>query len=340
MADFYCIPTDTGAAKLAAAGAGGPPVNLTHYAVGDANGVPYQPLTRQDATDLVNERHLAPLESVTVSPSDARVYIARIRIPPDVGGWNICEIGLIDADGDLLYLANYPNNYKPVFSEGAGGELVIPVHLLTDAADSVTVVADPNVIGATQAWVDEHYTPRNLEATELVAGLVRRATEAQALDGLDPETYITPATLLAVLTDMATAWEESSRIAVGDLYFTTVNGRNPGIFLGYGAWELYAQGRALVGIQDGDPDFGVMGQTGGAKLHTLSVDQIPSHRHDLVINGTAGGDNGIGAMDRRLSGYGTDTMDNAWNYAADTGGGEPHNNLQPYVVVAIWRRTA
>ena len=51
-------------------------------------------------------------------------------------------------------------------------------------------------------------------------------------------------------------------------------------------------------------------------------DMFESHRHDLFINGTNGGNNGVGAMDRRLAGYGTDTMDNTLNYAADTGGTE------------------
>lgn len=290
MADFYCIPTLTGAAKIAAAASGGPAVTLTHYSVGDASGVPYAPLTRQSADDLVNEQHMDVLESVTQSTEDARVYIARIRIPAAVGGWNICEIGLIDSDGDLIYLANYPNNYKPTFSQGAGGELVIPVYMMTDAADTIEVVADPEVITATQAWVQQQLTAASVAA----------------------------------------------RIAIGDLYFTTVPGRDPAVFLGYGTWEPYAQGRALVGVLDADADFGTLGQTGGAKTHTLTAPQLAphAHKHSANIAGTGGGTN--------QNWYPAD-YDPGANYNFDssqTGEAEPHNNLQPYIVIAVWRRTA
>lgn len=326
MADFYCIPTLTGAAKIAAAAAGGPPMTLTHYSVGDANGVPYAPLTREDAVDLVNERHMDVLESVIQSSEDDRVYIARIRIPPDVGGWNICEIGLIDSDGDLVYLANYPNNYKPTFSQGAGGELVIPVYLMTAAADTIEVVADPAVITASREWVDDHYVPRTLTATEMVAGIVQRATPAEALAGLEDSKFITSATLLEVLTELTTSWEEARRIPVGDLYLTTVAGRDPAVFWGYGTWERYAQGRVLVGFNAADADFNTVGNTGGTKSNTISVDNLPADSN-FQVNRYGGSD--VSFMGQFDSGS-----------SVDPGGAQPLSNLQPYIVVAVWRRTA
>lgn len=126
---------------------------------------------------------------------------------------------------------------------------------------------------------------------------------------------------------------------VGTPYFNKTDSRDPAEILGFGTWQR-EEGRVLVGFMHNDADFGLAGQTGGAKTHTLTVDQIPAHKHDLVINGTSGGDNGNGAMDRRVAGYGIDTMNNTLNYADSTGGGQAHNNLQPYVVYHWWVRTA
>lgn len=161
MADFYCIPTSLGLIKLASAANGGTPVQIVEFAVGDANGEPYLPQTRVNAIALIHEQYRALLESVTVSPSDASVYIAKIKIPANVGGFYLCEIALIDTDGDIIYLANYPYNYKPTLTQGAGGELVIPVYLQSSAADTITIIQNPNVITLSQAEADERYAFRN-----------------------------------------------------------------------------------------------------------------------------------------------------------------------------------
>ena len=77
---------------------------------------------------------------------------------------------------------------------------------------------------------------------------------------------------------------------------------------------------------------GTIGQTGGAKEVTLTVDQIPSHSHGSVYSQHAPG-----------------TKDKAWYTTAGTsvaygavatGGGQAHNNMPPYIQVSIWRRTA
>lgn len=77
---------------------------------------------------------------------------------------------------------------------------------------------------------------------------------------------------------------------------------------------------------------GEIGLTGGQKEVTLTVNQIPSHSHGSVY-----------------SQHATGTKDKAWYNttgtavaygAVATGGGQPHNNMPPYVQVSVWRRTA
>lgn len=57
--------------------------------------------------------------------------------------------------------------------------------------------------------------------------------------------------------------------------FTTVDPRNPRELLGFGTWVRFAQGRVLVGVNEDDPDFATVMQTGGEKKHTLTVPETP-----------------------------------------------------------------
>lgn len=109
--------------------------------------------------------------------------------------------------------------------------------------------------------------------------------------------------------------------------------------LGGGTWEAYGQGRVLVGKATSGT-FGTIGATGGETTHTLTIDEIPSHNH-VAIRGntseTASG-SGWGGVDQFVR-----SSADSYYRAVDTsstGGGGAHNNLQPYIVVYIWRRTA
>jgi hypothetical protein len=120
---------------------------------------------------------------------------------------------------------------------------------------------------------------------------------------------------------------------VGAVYISTVN-TNPGTFIG-GTWEAFGTGKTLVGIDATDTDFHEGGHTGGAKTHVLTTAEMPNHAHTTF---EPHGNNAAA---------GTTVMVNLrqWsddNYPATSavGGGGAHNNLQPYVVVYMWKRTA
>lgn len=118
---------------------------------------------------------------------------------------------------------------------------------------------------------------------------------------------------------------------IGSIYLS-VNSTNPSKWFD-GTWELIAQGRTIVGVDTNDSDFNKPKKTGGAKTHTLSVDEMPSHNHNLVLNGANENPN-WGASLSKSNNY----LDpNAITY---TGGGKAHNNLQPYFTCYIWCRTA
>ena len=127
----------------------------------------------------------------------------------------------------------------------------------------------------------------------------------------------------------ATTATLSSVYPVGSIY-TSVVGANPSIFFG-GLWIPFGQGKVMIGVDSTDTDFDTVENTGGAKTHTLITDEIPSHTHSMSIENASG--TGSTGSSNGASSFST------VNTSA-TGGGQAHNNLQPYVVVYMWKRVA
>ena len=126
---------------------------------------------------------------------------------------------------------------------------------------------------------------------------------------------------------------------VGFVIFTA-SAENPSISIG-GAWERYAQGKCLFGVDDADTDF-ALGTTGGEKTNTLAIQNIPSHTHTfddkirLVTGwGSGGGSVTIAVASETTIGNETDPAGGDGN--EDT---TPINNLPPYIAIYIWKRTA
>lgn len=114
---------------------------------------------------------------------------------------------------------------------------------------------------------------------------------------------------------------------------------NPATLYGFGTWSRI-QGRVVVGVSDSDSDFD-LNDTGGEKTHTLTIDEMPSHNHSNT-NSSGGqvlarGSNGTGSGDLATSGG---RSINSAGTGSSTGGGEAHNNLQPYISKYVWERTA
>lgn len=61
---------------------------------------------------------------------------------------------------------------------------------------------------------------------------------------------------------------------VGSVFISTVP-TDPATLLGVGTWTLFAQGRALVGINNLDADFDTVLEERGEKTHVLTCDEIP-----------------------------------------------------------------
>lgn len=114
---------------------------------------------------------------------------------------------------------------------------------------------------------------------------------------------------------------------VGSYYETSDASFDPNTAWG-GTWVLEAEGQVHIGAGSNY----TIGDTGGEETHTLTIDEMPSHTHNLpnvmgYVNSTGGGNGTYGAVA-------------TWTAVGNTGGGQAHNIMQPYTVVNRWHRTA
>ena len=90
------------------------------------------------------------------------------------------------------------------------------------------------------------------------------------------------------------------------------------------------KGRVITGIDSNDTAFDTLGEAGGEKTHTLTVDEMPSHAHEL--GGALTGE--TKAITNTGNDWAQTTTDFSINdYIKNTGGGQPHNIMQPYIVL-------
>lgn len=107
------------------------------------------------------------------------------------------------------------------------------------------------------------------------------------------------------------------------------------------------KGRVPVGLNTSDSDFNVVGETGGAKTHTLTLSEMPQHSHTVtdpghthsyegVVNPGGGGDSSRDGVQSTLNTTSA-TTGITIGFAGSDGA---HNNLQPYKVALFIQRVA
>ena len=134
-------------------------------------------------------------------------------------------------------------------------------------------------------------------------------------------------TRIATSADAWGAWQSDALLAypVGSIYLA-YNHTDPATLFG-GTWERL-QNTFLWAVDAS----GTIGQTGGEREHTLTVNELPAHSHGSVYSQHAPG--------TKSQAWYT-TAGSALAYGAvSTGGGEAHNNMPPYTQISVWRRTA
>ena len=112
-------------------------------------------------------------------------------------------------------------------------------------------------------------------------------------------------------------------------------------YLGF-TWEKVFAGVTLVGLDTTQTEFDTIGKTGGEKTHTLTESEMPTHKHKTRYAGGKYATGGQGSGYASCAEYASVATRNETDHfvGENTGGNQPHNILQPYQVVAYWKRVA
>ena len=144
------------------------------------------------------------------------------------------------------------------------------------------------------------------------------------------------------ILDRLTALESGETFyPVGSIYLS-VDSENPSNKFG-GTWVAWGAGRVPVCVDTTDVNFNAVEKTGGESTVTLTESQMPSHSHGFTDGAKA-----IVYENPVLTATGKDVQvfraptSGTLSVSAtnNTGGGDSHNNLQPYITCYMWKRTA
>lgn len=310
-ANYYVLPTEYGLALMAKAHQG-QSIELKNLVIGDANGQPYTPEHRRTATALINQRASVAIQSIRAV--DARTIRITATLPSRVGGFFIHEIGLTDINNKLIYVGNYHGGYKPSFNEGASSDMEFNIDVKVENTSNISILANDSLI-ANQDWVltklDEirHYYDEQL-----------RIEREKIKD----------------------------EIAIGQLFLTNMpfeNGEQVARFKRYGRWKRFGDGQAMVAFRHGETIknyewLSKMGAVGGAYQHRLTVIEMPEHKHDVHHLGDPN------SVVNPREGYALSSTSSSSqelikardNSISSVGGNQPHNNVQPSIVIGAWLR--
>ncbi|MDP9533987.1 phage tail protein [Pseudomonas protegens] len=256
---FFAILTAVGEAKQANATALGVPWTFKEMAVGDANGT--DPIPNRTQTKLINEWRRAPVNQVRTDPANPNIIITEQVIPSDVGGRWIREIGLFDADGDLVAVANCAPSFKPLLAQGTGKTQVIRMNFIVANTAQIVLKIDPAVVLATREYVDnaviEALAKLDFKYSALVATTANIALSGiQTIDGV-----LLPADARVLVKNQAQAKDNGLYVVSSTGVWTRAQDADsglevtPGLFVsiekgtvnGDSVWQLVTDGPIVLG---------------------------------------------------------------------------------------------
>lgn len=230
---FYTILTNVGKAKIANATLLNSNLTLKTLKVGDGNGTYYNPT--EDQEDLKNTVHECAIGAIYIDKKNPNWIISETIIPGSVGGFTIREVGLFDAEGDMIAVGKYPETYKPVVANGASKDLNVRTIFEVSNAENVTLNLDPSVIIATkedinnlQEQIDENTAQLKDLANPslLINGDFRNPVNQRGKSSYNVNGEYT-------IDRWKLAYENSGTMTVNDGYISISNGVANNTFLQY-----------------------------------------------------------------------------------------------------------
>ena len=271
-------------------------LRLERLAIGSGR---YNPSGNETALKNEISRHVITVGDIEPATHTLRLFSV-VKADTETEVW---ELGLYDTENRLFALASSTD--KPLFKVYPDIDFVGNFAIKLDAFDAskVQVVTDPNgalsLVLMSQHLAHPNPHPQYLLRNEYV-----------------PEP-----------------------IKVGGILITTndyANSQEVHDGEGYGKWAKFSEGQLLLGIGSHADKNGVtknisMMQQLGEYEHRLTIDEMPSHSHD--VNFVTGG----------IGGSGKPATDSSSSSSANLktnalGGNKPHNNIQPSIGVGMWLR--
>lgn len=210
--------------------------------------------------------------------------------------------------------------------------------LATPTTEQITLPTLPSWYPYTDAWVETELQPSFVEWHIKIAGANQNDLTVIKEDISQLQTETTQLNddvtkLMGAFTSVTDLTKQLFLLMhrVGDIIFSTSD-ENPSTIYG-GTWVAWGKGQVPVGVDTSDSDFNTVEKTGGEKEHTLTVDEMPSHKHDFGQQFTTTSNLSGSYGYYMIAGTQTDVIKN-------TGGNQPHNNLQPYITCYMWKRIA
>ncbi|HGW6117649.1 TPA: phage tail protein, partial [Serratia marcescens] len=303
MNKYKAIITTAGAAKIAAASAGGTQLKIVSMAVGDGNGTLPTPNPAQ--TKLVNEKYRAALNGLTIDKALKNHILAEMIIPANVGGWWLREMGLYDEAGALIAVSNMAESYKPKLEEGSGRTQTLRMILIVSSTEAIQVIAGGDTVLATKDYVTDaitaHEKTRNHpDASTTTKGLVQLSS---ATTSADETKASTPKALKAVndasmkkaanLSDLTDKAAARGNLALGTAATKNV-GTEGGNVMAVGAFGLGGEGAGYAMTSDAELMAALKARGSCFFRNTKDVTMVPTWGPGIFTR--AGDANGLFAI--------------------------------------------
>ena len=256
------------------------------------------------------------------------------------------------------------------------GDLASPTFTGIPAAPTATTGTSSTQI-ATTAFVSNTMAARTITAGSGLTGggtlgadrtISHADTSSQASVNNSGNTFIQDITLdtyghvTGLTSNTVVPLSLSEVYPVGSVYINAGVSTNPSTLFGFGTWVAFGSGRVLVGVDTGDSSFNTLGETGGSKnavvvshTHTGTTSTVGNHDHDNGIynrmlrapySGSLTGNDTVGSGSEQAVGGGdsaamVDAGSHNHTFTTNaTGSSGTNANLQPYITVYMWKRTA
>ena len=307
-------------------------------------------------TDLIDNRINANITAIDATSRPGQVTLTAVVSNSEVdAGFHAKEIGVFAKIGEggteRLYAYTNAGNYADYMPDKTDpvNEAIFKTTFVVSNAQNIQAVIDKSIVYPTVLEMDTAIKKHNEaeDAHETVFNCyVKSVTEKNG-------------TVTVTKGDGSSTTFNSFKLdmcyPVGSIYMSTV-ATSPADLFG-GTWEAMPAGRVL--LAQGTSEWGVeykAGSIGGEHEHQLSVGELPAHSHTVTCSTdgehkhditTGNNTNAPYNMVSTQAQYGSTTRytNNAGSHShtitiAETGSNIAHNNLQPYLAVYMWKRTA